>query len=95
MGSFGSAGKLYRLRCYVTPSVHTLLSVSCLEQHSKRRPQHLYLPCGRFPTGRGAASASDSSLEGLAAASKSQSILLLPGGTSAVVWSHTCAASPR
>lgn len=42
-----SAGKLYRQRCYVTPSVHTLLSASCLEQHSKRRPQHLYLPCGR------------------------------------------------
>lgn len=68
---------LYRQRCYVTPSVHAPLPVSCFEQRSERRPQHLHSPRGRFPAGRRAASASDSSLEGLAAASKSQSILLL------------------
>lgn len=79
--------------CYVTPRA----SASCLEQHSKRRPQRSYWPCGRFPMGRRAALASVSSLEGLAAASKSQSILFYlkafpssPEGNSAVVRLHTC-----
>lgn len=70
--------------------------VSSCEQRSKTRGQHSYWPCGRFPPGRQAALASDSSLEGLAAASRSQSILFYleafsssPRGNPAAVWSRS------
>lgn len=86
-----------KCHCYVTPGAYTLPSVSHLQKHFKRKPQHFCLPCGHFPAGRRPAPAFDSSAEGLAAASQSQSILLyleafssFPQGISAVGRSQSC-----